>query len=221
MPLIFLSSIFILRAVDFSGGEMLYTLNDDAMVSMRYAQHLSQGYGFVFNVGEPAVEGFSNLLWMLYMALLHLIFGSGIYTCLALSLTAVGQLVLIGALVSNLAQQITGTSNPQRYCLSFLCSAGFGLLFWSLRGMETGLVVLLTIYGVIELFRITLYGEHSAVWRLALASSLLLFTRPDTIIIVLILSAYCSAYAYYKNNLSICLIAVFPPPDYPDISSSF
>jgi|LakMenEpi03Aug12_release.lakeMendotaPanAssembly.Ray.scaffolds.fasta_scaffold01204_27 hypothetical protein len=42
---------------------------DDAYISFRYARHLAEGHGLVFNVGEaPPVEGYSNLLWVLLLA---------------------------------------------------------------------------------------------------------------------------------------------------------
>lgn len=41
---------------------------DDAFISYRYAQNLVEGHGLVFNVGEP-VEGYTNLLWTLLVAL--------------------------------------------------------------------------------------------------------------------------------------------------------
>ena len=40
---------------------------DDAFISFRYARHLIDGQGLVYNPGER-VEGFSNLLWVLAMA---------------------------------------------------------------------------------------------------------------------------------------------------------
>src|SRR5689334_7581054 len=53
-------------------SERYFTLVDDAMISMRYARHLAQGYGFVWNIGEMPVEGFTNPGWTLVMALFHL-----------------------------------------------------------------------------------------------------------------------------------------------------
>lgn len=41
---------------------------DDAFISYRYARHLVEGNGLVFNVGER-VEGYTNLLWTLWVAL--------------------------------------------------------------------------------------------------------------------------------------------------------
>ena len=51
----------------------IYVL-DDTYISLRYAQHLAQGLGPVYNPGER-VEGVSNALWTLFLALpfvLHL-----------------------------------------------------------------------------------------------------------------------------------------------------
>ncbi len=41
---------------------------DDAFISFRYAENLAHGRGLVFNVGDR-VEGYSNFLWTLMMAL--------------------------------------------------------------------------------------------------------------------------------------------------------
>ena len=53
-------------------GTRYYVLFDDAMISMRYAYNLAHGNGLVWNVGER-VQGFTNPLWVLYMALFHLL----------------------------------------------------------------------------------------------------------------------------------------------------
>lgn len=53
-------------------GTRYYVLFDDAMISMRYAYNLAHGHGLVWNVGQR-VEGFTNPLWVFYMAFLHLL----------------------------------------------------------------------------------------------------------------------------------------------------
>ena len=53
-------------------GTRYYVLFDDAMISMRYAYNLAHGNGLVWNIGER-VQGFTNPLWVFYMALLHLL----------------------------------------------------------------------------------------------------------------------------------------------------
>src|SRR5690242_4842632 len=68
-----LSLVFIARTTFVVDGVRYATLFDDAMISMRYARNLAGGHGLVWNVGQPAVEGYTNFLWTLWMALIHLL----------------------------------------------------------------------------------------------------------------------------------------------------
>ncbi|MBI5679786.1 MAG: hypothetical protein HZC47_02685 [Methanobacterium sp.] len=43
---------------------------DDAYITFRYALHLAQGFGIVWNVGESPVEGYSNFLWVIIASVL-------------------------------------------------------------------------------------------------------------------------------------------------------
>src|SRR5512143_1738471 len=63
---------FIWRSSFRIAGITYFTLVDDAMISMRYAQHLARGFGLVWNIGQPPVEGFTNPGWVLLMAGFHL-----------------------------------------------------------------------------------------------------------------------------------------------------
>jgi arabinofuranosyltransferase len=42
-------------------------LQDDAMISFRYAEHLANGHGLVWNIGNR-IEGFTNFLWTILIA---------------------------------------------------------------------------------------------------------------------------------------------------------
>ena len=44
-----------------------YFLSDDSFISFRYARHLAEGHGLVWNSGER-IEGYTNFLWVLFMA---------------------------------------------------------------------------------------------------------------------------------------------------------
>ena len=77
------------------GGTRYYILFDDAMISMRYAYNLEHGNGLVWNVGER-VQGFTNPLWVLYMAGLHRLPLEAAQVSLAVQLT--GTILLAGTL---------------------------------------------------------------------------------------------------------------------------
>src|SRR4030095_1890953 len=38
---------------------------EDASIAYRFARNVAEGHGFVWNVGEASVEGFTNFLWLL------------------------------------------------------------------------------------------------------------------------------------------------------------
>jgi len=67
LPLILLAAALVALAAQ----SVLYPdcLSDDAFISFRYAQHLAQGDGLVFNTSDAnPVEGYTNFLWTLILA---------------------------------------------------------------------------------------------------------------------------------------------------------
>src|SRR5262249_11459660 len=46
----------------------LNCLAEDAYITYRFARNVAEGHGFVWNVGEPPIEGFTNFLWLLLCA---------------------------------------------------------------------------------------------------------------------------------------------------------
>src|ERR1700704_4151585 len=65
------AGVFIYRTSFVVRGERYFSLFDDAMISMRYARNLAHGYGLVWNPGGEHVEGYTNFLWVLGMAVVH------------------------------------------------------------------------------------------------------------------------------------------------------
>ena len=45
----------------------------DGTFDLRYARNLAEGQGLVWNPGGPRVEGFTNPLWVGYMAIFHVL----------------------------------------------------------------------------------------------------------------------------------------------------
>ena len=61
LAFVIVCALFIVHALHY------WLLIDDAFISFRYARNLVDGAGLVFNPGEK-IEGYSNLLWTLFMA---------------------------------------------------------------------------------------------------------------------------------------------------------
>src|SRR3954452_23840444 len=108
------SFVFIARTAFRVGGETFFTLFDDAMISMRYARNLVEGHGLLWNPGQPAVEGYSNTLWTLWMSVVHL-FGlpdskTSLVVTVAGALLLAVAVVLTGAVVERLTPAARGAS---------------------------------------------------------------------------------------------------------------
>ncbi len=127
------------------GGTPHFTLFDDSMISMTYAQTLYQTGELIWFEGAERVQGFTNLAWTLVFFCLHTIGLAGSSAALAVQLLGVLTTFGIAIQVQNaLRSLIPGPSNYPT-----LISGGiyflYPLVFWSLRGMEVGLLAFLLI----------------------------------------------------------------------------
>ncbi|MDD5308632.1 MAG: hypothetical protein PHU25_15045 [Deltaproteobacteria bacterium] len=198
------AALFILKT-SFVGldGRKCYCLFDDAMISMRYAWNLSHGNGLVWNPGER-VEGFTNLLMTLVMSLATLCFDK----CRAVVAVQIlgAALMLVTAVFSvRIGERILaerGVSSPVFYPLLFFAAplVYYPLCYWTLVGMETGLIAALT--GLSLWIALRSSGRPELTPSLPVAVGLLFLVRPDTAIpIALILIHRCSSIALAKGSL--------------------
>lgn len=176
---------FIVRSSAMIGTERVFTLFDDAQISMRYARSLADGAGLVWNPGEPAVEGYTNFLWTLWMSVVHSLGFSDASTGLPIALS--GSICIIatalgaGALAARICESKETCYNP-RLAAAAMTLLYFPLTFWTLRGMEVGLVAALTMWGTVWTLDFA-FSERRERRRTALALGAtmiaLILTRPD------------------------------------------
>jgi len=134
-------------------GVRWYWLDDDQMVSMRYARNLAEGYGLVWNPGER-VEGYTNFGWTLLMAAVHLLPLPD--RLMPLGMSAVSALICL--VVVFLASQLFARLQPRWPSLAFpvllLCFLGcVDVMFWATLGFETILVTALHLAVVLRAIR--------------------------------------------------------------------
>lgn len=183
-------AIFMMRTTFRVRGELYFTLIDDAMVSMRYAQHLAQGYGLTWNIGEKPIEGFTNPAWMLLMVPAHIFHVAASKT--SLPVMVLSGLCLLGTALA--AYKLCGAlSGGARYAP--LIAAGitafyFPLVFWSMRGMEVGFLTLLVELSLLCALSLV-KGKRLAISALlGLLFVLALAVRMDSVLQLSIILAY-------------------------------
>lgn len=123
-------------------GDRYYVLNDDAMISMRYARNLANSDGLVWNPGGERVEGFTNPLWVVYMAFWHLFPIPARLMSLPIQITGLVFLAFNLLFVRRIAYRLTGSHLVT--LLAVALTAFYGPLNnWGLLGMEVSALVLL------------------------------------------------------------------------------
>ena len=125
-------------------GSRRFTLFDDAMISMDYGRTLAKTGEMVWFPGAPRVQGFTNPLWTLWMAFVHLVGLDGSSAALVISLTGVLLILASSWIVFDLVHTYSAGNNH----LIAVLSAGslpflYPLTYWTLRGMEVGALTFL------------------------------------------------------------------------------
>jgi hypothetical protein len=140
---LFYAACFIYRTSFVVAGERYFSLFDDAMVSMRYARNLAHGAGLVWNAGAERVEGYTNPLWVLFMAVVHLLPIPASKTSLVVQSTAAVLLALNLYYVRRIALALSNGSRAVAWGAFALTALYLPINNWSLQGMEVSVLVLL------------------------------------------------------------------------------
>ena len=199
---------FIARTAFRIGGVTYFTLVDDAMISMRYAQHLAGGFGLVWNIGQKPVEGFTNPAWMLLMAGFHLL---PIPTArLSLAVMVTSALILLANLL--FVYRICSALQPASR-LTPLLAAGvtafyFPLIFWSLRGMEVGMLVLLIDAALLLVLQTDGAARARDAVLIGFVLALAVLTRLDALLQIFVILAYLLARRVAPKAFAVPLLIV-------------
>jgi hypothetical protein len=172
-----------------SDGRRYFSLFDDAMITMRYADNLVQGHGLVWNPGER-VEGFSSPLWVFVLAGFRACFGR-IYAIAAVQFFGLGlalsDLILVTLITRRLlAKRVARDLGMLAAVL--LTTTFYPLLYWSIMGMETGLLAPLLLLVV---HRSLADGRGPRAPRIdAILLALACLTRPEAMLFVAVFAAW-------------------------------
>jgi len=131
-------------------GVRYFWLDDDQMISMRYARNLARGEGLVWNPGER-VEGYTNPGWTLVMAGLHRLPLSS--AKMALAVKTVSWLLACGILVlaERLARRIVGGDAIAIVFVLLTLAMCRDLLFWAVNGFDTTLLTAAFLFVVVRI----------------------------------------------------------------------
>jgi len=137
--------IFIVRSSWVFQGERRFTLFDDAMISMSYARTMADGHGLVWYPGAPLVEGITNPLWTFVMSALHTVGLTASQISVAIMFMGLACVIGSAVLCARIVAQLRPTTTWAPLLAAFVASLCYPVLFWSLRGMEVGFLLLIAL----------------------------------------------------------------------------
>ncbi|MDP1621039.1 MAG: hypothetical protein Q8M08_01740 [Bacteroidales bacterium] len=194
---------FIIRSGFLIGDVSWFSLFDDAMIAMRYARNMAEGHGLVWNHGEY-IEGYTNFLWTLWMAVIHLVPVHESKTSLLVALSGAMILLINILLIRKIALRFT--SNPLVILASMaLVAFNYGLIYWTLRGMEVGIITLFLNWVILLSLQLSKRYSHSKFALLLFLLGLMLLTRTDCLILFLIVGSWVSCTVERKYRLNTIL----------------
>ena len=182
-------AVFIARTAFRVNGTVYFTLFDDAMISMRYARNLAHGHGLVWNAGDHPVEGYTNLLWTLWMAFLHLLRLPEAKISLAVAASGAMLLIANALVVGTIARRVS-PSRAVRLVAIALTAFYYPLVYWTLRGMEVGLLTLLISVAILMALRLESEFSPRDLGALCATFAAALLTRTDAVVFCVVIAAY-------------------------------
>ncbi len=160
-------------------------LCDDAFISFRYARNLAEGHGLVFNPGFERVEGYTNFLWVVVLALFDFCGAKPEHVAPVLSILLT---VAMWGLVARAAWRWI-PDGPWRFAVllpTAWLAVTRSVAVWSTSGLETRLFEVLVVAGVFRLIDDVAASVDSERRRLPFAAvylALAALTRPDGMLI--------------------------------------
>ncbi len=150
--LLLINLIFVVKTLDHYPAVI-----DDAYISFRYAANFAEGKGLVFNPGER-VEGFSNFLWTLIIAIAMRLF----HVDPMFFAKILGMLASIGLIITSYlaSRMVLGRWSLVNFIPPLIIAGNTYLAHWSVMGLATSAFVFM-----IFLTMTVAFAEHKYRWR--------------------------------------------------------
>lgn len=131
-------------------------VQDDAFISFRYAEHWAGGHGLVWNIGEPPIEGFTNLIYTLLIGVFIRLgidpvtasYAIGLASVLGTALATIrlsrsNGIVAVALLATNYSFVCYATGGLETQLQAALCTGSLALVFGEAKARPAWAGVLL------------------------------------------------------------------------------
>jgi len=183
---------------------------DDAFISFRYSEHLANGFGVVWNISQPPVEGYTNFLWILIISFLFLFKFNPVFSTKVIGLFSALGIILLFWFITN-----DFFKDRKKSLIAFTVSSIFLLInpytaIHAVSGLETMFYSFLLLGVMYCAWKIIISPSSKFIWLFALSALLLSLTRPEGVLISLSLIFSIIYISIKKINNSINLTSFLP-----------
>jgi hypothetical protein len=182
------AAAFIYRTSFVVDGTRYFCLQDDAMIAMCYARNAAHGQGLVWTPGGERVEGYTNPLWLFYMAVLHVLPVPASKISLLVQMSGAACLAWNLLYVKKIAEFLAPEATLAWVGAVLLTAFYLPLNNWAIQGMEVGVLTLFVSLAVWTSLKSICSGEFP--WLLYVLMGLSLLVRIDMLVPCVIISAY-------------------------------
>jgi arabinofuranosyltransferase len=194
----------------FMVGYVWHFTVDDAFISFRYSEHLANGFGLVWDIGQPPVEGYTNFLWVLIIAFLFLLKLDPVFLTKIIGLLSVlGIIILFWLITNDIFKDMKDKSIAFTVSTTFLLINPYTAIH-AVSGLETMLFAFLLLGVMYSTWKIIISPNSKFIWFFAFTALLLSLTRPEGMLVSLGLIFSIIIITYKKNNNSIKLTSYLP-----------
>ncbi len=181
LALLVFGGLYVQRTSFVVNGQRVYTLWDDAMISMQYARNLREGHGLVWNPGGDRIQGFTNPGVTFAMALVHVLPLTEFDMALAFQLLNLALLAGIWIGVWRVSRRVFPGDPMIAAGATVAVALCAPLAIWSVQGADTGFVSLWMLACIGMIARAERDGRPwpaACLWLLAAGIAI----RPDVIV---------------------------------------
>ncbi|MEW6614756.1 MAG: hypothetical protein AB1401_04760 [Thermodesulfobacteriota bacterium] len=178
---------------------------EDTFITFRYASHLANGHGLVWNIGETPLEGYTSFLWITILS---------IFSKLGLDLFHVSKIIGIAFGLATIiavyfaAYNLSGSIKAAQVA-SIICAVSPSVAFHSVTGMDT---IAFTFFVTLQIaLAFSLINDFS-IKKEALLYVLFLLTglaRPEGVLIAIVVLSFLWA-GHRPSTIVLLLFFVLP-----------
>lgn len=195
--LLYIISIYIKQVLRVDTSSAFTPFVDDAFIHLRFIHHFAQGNGFVWNIGETPVEGFTSFLYVVFLGLFERLGGTPIHI---LPFIGVGSTILIFLMTLWLLELLNPDHRAENLVAVSMLGLSPQLRFWSFSGLE------ITFYTFLLVLTIVVFigyrrGKYQP-WLVGILFGILALVRPESLGLFVVTVVYDACYGLWERKLN-------------------